>query len=107
MAGLIDLVADGVMIGVGGTAIKRITTYSPSLTPSSVAAATVAAQAFTVNGIKSGDVIFVTGPAVTNSSYMISARVSADNQINLIFCNPTAGALTPASGTYKIVAIEF
>jgi hypothetical protein len=34
------------------------------------------------------------------------SRVSAANTLAQTYCNPTSGALTPASGTYNIVAIR-
>ncbi len=96
----------GLTIGELGTKCSQISIYAPSLTPGSVAAATVAAQNFTVTGLAVTDKVFVNGPGPSNSAYMIAARVTAADTLQLIFVNPTAGALTPVAGTYNVVAIR-
>ncbi len=90
----------------GGTPITKIAVYTPSLTPSSVAAATTAEQTFTVNGLAVGDKVIVNGPAPTAGTGIVNARVSAANTLAIAFANVTAGALTPAAGTYTVIAIS-
>ena len=75
---------------------------SSSLTPASVATITCAEQTFTVNGLKVGDLVNVNPPSITAGVAPVSARVSAANTLAITFCNPTAGSLTPAAGSYII-----
>lgn len=90
----------------GGTAVTKIAVYAPSLTPTSVAAATTAEQTFTVTGLTTADKVIINGPAVTAGTGIVNARVSAANTLAITFANVTAGALTPAAGTYAVVAIR-
>ena len=75
---------------------------SQTLTPVSVAATTCAEQNFTVTGLLVGDFVDVTPPAITAGVAPVTARVSAANTLTVTFCNPTAGALVPAAGVYRI-----
>jgi hypothetical protein len=90
----------------GGTPITGVVVYSPSITPASVAAATVAEQTFTVTGLTTADKIIVNPPAIANATGIAGARVSAANTLAIRFANPTAGALTPTSGTYTVLALR-
>ena len=74
---------------------------SVSLTPASVAAGTSAEQDFTVSGLAVGDFVAVNG-ATGNVTGVIGVRVSAANTLTIRYLNPSAGALTPAAGTYLI-----
>lgn len=88
------------------TAITNIRIYSQTITPASVAAAVCAEQAFTVTGLATGDKIFINPAASGNATSAAQARVTAADTAAIMYCNPTAGALTPGSGTYTIVAIR-
>lgn len=90
----------------GGTAITKIVVYSQTITPASVAAATVAEQTFTVTGLTTADKVIVNHAAAGNATGIAGARVSAADTLAISFVNPTAGALTPGAGTYTIVAIR-
>lgn len=89
-----------------GTAITKIAVYSASLTPASVAAATVAEQTFSVAGLTTADKVIVNGPADAGAVGIAGVRVSAADTLAIRFVNPTAGALTPAAGTYNVVAVR-
>jgi hypothetical protein len=89
-----------------GTPITKIVVYSASLTPASVAAATVAEQTFTVTGLTTADKVIVNPPAIANSTGIAGVRVSAANTLAIRFDNPTAGALTPTSGIYTVLAMR-
>jgi hypothetical protein len=94
-------------VGQGtATVLRQIATYSVTLAPGSVAATSVSEQAFTVNGLALNDKVFVNSPAPTAGVALASARVSAANTIAISWVNPTAGAHTPPTGTYLIVAIR-
>lgn len=78
-----------------------------TLTPASVGAATVAEQTFTVPGIAPTDVLVaVNPPAIGNATGLAGWRVTAQDTIGLRFVNPTAGALTPSSGVFKLVVVK-
>lgn len=89
-----------------GTAVTKIAVYAPSLTPASVAADTSAEQTFTVAGLTTADKVIVNGPAPVAGTGIVNARVSAADTLALTFMNATAGALTPAAGTYLVVAVR-
>jgi hypothetical protein len=79
--------------------------FSLSLTPASVATVTVAAQNFANTGIglNLGDMVTVAfNGAQTAGVSVTDAYVSASDQLTIRFVNPTAGALTPAAGTYLV-----
>jgi hypothetical protein len=90
----------------GGTAITKVVVYTPSITPSSVSAATVAEQTFTVTGLTTADKVTVNPPAIGNATGIAGARVSASDTLAIRFVNPTAGSLTPSSGTYTVIAFR-
>ena len=93
-------------IGAAGTEISQIVVYSQTITPAATAAATVAEQTFTVNGLTTADKVFVNAGAISNSVAIGNVRVSAANTLAVQFINPTAGSLTATAGTWKIVAIR-
>jgi hypothetical protein len=90
----------------GGTALTKAVVYAPSITPASVAAATVAEQTFTVTGLTTADKVIVNPPAIGNATGIAGARVSAADTLAIRFVNPTAGALTPTSGVYTVLAFR-
>lgn len=91
----------------GGTAARQIKLYSQTITPASVGSAVCAEQTFTVTGLTTADTVFYNPPATGNATSAAQARVSATNTLAVMYCNPTAGALTPGAGTGKIVAVQF
>ena len=101
-------VVTGLVVGSNGTQITQLRVFTPTLTPASVAAASVAEQTFAVSGLTTSDKVFVEPPAETNTDIMlVSARVSAADTLALRFYNKNGTtAQTPASGTYKVVAIR-
>lgn len=90
----------------GGTPLTLAMVYSPSITPASVAAQTVAEQTFTVNGLTTADKVTLNPPAIANATGIAGVRVSAANTLAIRFANPTAGALTPTSGIYTVLAFR-
>lgn len=86
----------------GGHTWIRHTIVTASLTPSSVAANTCAAQSQTVAGLLAGDHVINRDviPSFTAGLALDGIIVSAANTASLNFCNQTATAITPPSGTY-------
>lgn len=99
------LASDSLTVG-GGTPLTKMVAYAPSLTPSAVAAATVAEQTFTVAGLTTADKVVVNPPALGNATGVAGARVSAADTLAIRFANPTAGSLTPAAGAYTVIAFR-
>jgi hypothetical protein len=93
-------------VGNAGTALSQVVVYSPSITPSSVGAATVAEQTFTVTGLTTADKVIVNPPAIANATGIAGARASAADTLAVRFVNPTAGALTPTAGVYTVIAFR-
>lgn len=92
-------------IGPSPVTLTQIAVFAPTLTPSSVPAASAPEQMFTVPGLTTADRVILNGPA-PNGCPPVHARVSALNTLAVTFANPTAGALTPAAGTYTIIALR-
>lgn len=90
----------------GGTPITKAVIYTPSLTPTSVAANTTAGQTYTVTGLTTADKVIVNPPSMTAGTGLVAAWASGANTLSIQWSNMTAGALTPVSGTYQIVAIR-
>lgn len=86
----------------GSSVLTTLGHISQSLTPVSVATITCAEQAFTVPGLKVGDVVTVSPPSITAGVAPVCARVSATDTLQITFCNPTAGPLVPAAGIYQL-----
>lgn len=73
-----------------------------AITPAEVAAATSAAQSFTLTGAEMGMLLVVQKPTTTAGIICYGGRVSAANTIQIAFANVTAGALTPPAETYAV-----
>jgi hypothetical protein len=91
----------GISNGLNETKLTQLRIYSVSLTPASVAAATIASQNLTVTGVTTSDsfVIPLKTP-ISNATGIVDITVGSANTIAARFINPTAGALTPTAGTY-------
>jgi len=85
---------------------KGVYAIKATLTPASVATITTAEQTFTVPTLAVGDLVFVNSPSLVAGVAVANARVSAANTLAITFVNPTAGSVTPASGSYTILVIR-
>lgn len=89
------------------TPLKLIKVITQSLTPSAVGAGSVAEEAFTVNGVLSGDLVAILNAPAPGTNVAASvARVSADNEISVTYTNPTAGSLSPSAGAYSFLILR-
>lgn len=84
--------------------ILRGATYSPTLTPTAVAANSESIQTFSVSGLIVPFAVHLSPPASMAGLGIMWARVSASNTLEVGFRNFTAGSLTPPSGTWRIMA---
>ena len=82
----------------------RYGVVSLSWTPAGVAAGPLtAAQTTTVLGLRTTDMILrVEPPSTTASISCLHGRVSAADTLEVTFGNFSTGALTSASGTYRV-----
>jgi hypothetical protein len=98
---------------------RTIQTIAVSMTPLSVATITVAEQSFGANGVSqataatgilAGDVILAVNPPSTVAGVGVS-QFRCDTAVNdkfyVAFVNPTAGSLTPPSGTWLITVARY
>ena len=85
---------------------RKIFVTSASLDVASVAANTTAEQTFTVAGLETTDVVFVSKQALSAGLGVCGARVSAADTLALTFNNNTAAPIDPAAQTYLICAIK-
>ena len=98
---------DSLTVGTAnGTPLTQVRQYTQTITPAAVASAVAAEQTFTVTGLTTADTVVVNPVATGNATAVASARVSAANTLAVTFINPTAGALTPAAGSWKILAFR-
>jgi len=76
---------------------------SVTLSPAAVAPNTSAEQTFTVNGLQSGDYVYVNKPTNQAGLAITNVRVTAANTLGISFGNLTATSITPtASETYLV-----
>ena len=82
----------------------RYGVVSVSLTPAGTATGPLtASQTFTVNGLKTTDVIIgVQPPSSSAALAIVSARVSAADTLSIQFGNFSSGPATSATGTYNV-----
>lgn len=86
---------------------SALQTYVATLTPVAVDTIVAAEQTFSVPGLKVDDIVLsVNGPATSSAVALCSARISAADTLALTYCNPTAGSLTPAAGTFVITILR-
>lgn len=86
------------------TKVTQIRVYSQAINPAQVLANTVASQDFAVTGLTTADKVLA-NPGV-NTIGVAGAYVSSANTLRVIFVNPTAAAITPASSTWNIIAFR-
>jgi len=89
---------------VGATALRGIQVYRPTINPASVAGNSVSAQTFTVTGLEISDSVEA-NPGI-NTIGIAGAYVSAKDTLTVVFINPTADAIDPASSEWIVQAIR-
>jgi hypothetical protein len=96
-------------VGDSGVPVKtQVVVFQVLLTPASVATIVAAEQLITVTGVLAGDIVVIAANSLAPATAVgaATARVSAANQIGIIYINPTAGALVPTPGTYNVVVLR-
>ena len=80
---------------------------SATLTPASVATAVVVDQTgFTIPGVEATDLVMCVRNPITNATGVVKVTATAQNTVTITFVNPTAGALTPTTGTYTFLVFK-
>lgn len=89
-----------------GTPIVRALAARATIDFASIAAGGTNTATITVPGASVGDPVALGLPASVAASIVFSAHVTADNTVTVRAFNPTAGAIDPASATYKVVVFK-
>ena len=86
----------------------KVGRFAITLTPAAVATISAPIQNFAATGIglQTTDVVMVQPPSDTAGVALANAYVSAADQLSIQFVNPTAGSLTPPSGTYLVTVFR-
>jgi hypothetical protein len=101
----------GLVVGQGvpsASLIKKILAGTFVLDIASIAGATSAEQSVTITGVAVGDLVIVMGPdaGLSVAVAITQAFVSAADTVKFRVVNPTAGALDPASATFRYLWID-
>lgn len=91
---------------MGPSSRSQVNWFKATLTPAIVATITTAAQAFTVTGVRLGQAVIANAPSHVAGVAISNAFVSADDQVTIIFVNPTAAGVTPPAGVYRFVTFD-
>lgn len=94
--------AGGITIGASGATISKTVRLSQAVDVASVAAQTCLDTSLTVTGAVTGAECAVGLPASPTANLGFSCYVSAADTVQLRACNPTGGAIDPASATYSV-----
>lgn len=77
-----------------------------TLTPAAVAAATVVDQNLTVTGVEVGDIVICVQNPIANATGLLQCKCATAGTLALTFINPTAGSLTPTTGSYVFLVFK-
>lgn len=74
-----------------------------SLNAASVAANSVATEAFTITGIRTNTMYRVDCLSLDAGLFVIGSYPTANNELTLVFFNPSNAAINPGALTYRIL----
>ena len=94
------------MTGILDGNLKAAWLLTLTIDVASVAANTTAEQDFTVNGLKTADLVFVNKPSLNAGLGVCNARVKSANTLSLTFNNNTAAAIDPGSEAYTLLIVR-
>lgn len=92
--------------GTAARTVPFIFTGSLTTDVASIAAGAIATIAITVTGAASGDPVVIGAPAALGAGLLWSGYVSATDTVTVRIYNSTAGAIDPASATWKASVIK-
>lgn len=90
---------------VGGVASVFRFAQTATIAPSSIAATTVTALTGTLSGLTTDMTLVIQQVTPAVNAAAVHAECSAADTLKIFYVNPTAGAVTPTSGTYRILAL--
>lgn len=90
-----------------GTLIQAVISASATLDFPNTAAQTSSDLTITVTGAAVGDPVFLAIPAAPDANSCFTAWVSGANTVTVRFNNYSAGAIDPASGSYRACVFKF
>lgn len=93
--------------GTNGSTIDLVASATGTLDFGSISAASSADLTITVTGASTGDSVHLGLPASPTAGIIFNAFVSASNTVTVRAFNITAGAIDPASATYRVTVISF
>lgn len=98
-------VGQGLANSLAPALIKGLRTGTFVLDIASINGATSAEQTVTITGVAAGDLVIVMGPdaGLSVAVAITQSFVSAADTVKFRVVNPTAGALDPASATFRYV----
>ena len=95
-------------LNVGSTAqISGWLTGTAALDFASIAAGSEAELTLTVTGAANGDAVYLGAPSAIEAGVGWSGYVSAADTVTVRLRNDTAGAIDPASATWRAAVIQF
>lgn len=97
----------GIKIDSTGTTIEAVLTATATLDFPNTAAQTSSDLTITVTGAAVGDAVLLGTPATPDANSCFTAWVSAADQVTCRFNNYSAGAIDPASASYRAVVMKF
>jgi len=97
----------GITIDAGGTKIEAVYSASATLDFPNTLAQTSSDLTLAVTGASVGDPVFLATPATPDANSCFTAWVSASNTVSVRFNNYSAGAIDPASGSYRVAVMKF
>ena len=80
--------------------------YTVTIEATLVAANTTSEQEFTVQGLKTSDLVLVNKPSHDAGLAVGGSRVSSVNTLAITYINTTGSDITPDSESYTVVAIR-
>lgn len=89
------------------TPITDVRSATATLDFPSIAAGAVATLTITVTGAVAGDTVSLGAPATLEAGLMFTGIVTAANTVTVRVHNTTAGAIDPASATWRATVIRF
>lgn len=95
----------GVLGGLAG--VSRTLSATATLDFPSIAANTCQELTITVTDAVVGDAVKLGAPAALEANLTFSGFVSAANTVTIRVCNPTVGAINPASATWRATVVGF
>lgn len=89
----------------GIMAIRGMPTTVQALTPTSVAADSIAEQQFAVTGVRLGELVQVNKPSSQAGLDIVGVRVVANNVLGISYMNVTLAPITPTAENYTIFSL--